>query len=268
MTDGEITEMITDESIDGGKPFDWGKTSLDYAKFRDIYPPEFYERILRCGLCVNGQTVLDLGTGTGVLPRNMYRYGAKWTATDISENQIEQAKKLSKDMDISYFVMPTEKIDFADASFDVITACQCFWYFDHNRVMPDLYRMVRPGGSILILYMAWLPFEDKIAGASENLVLKYNPKWSGAGERVHPIAIPDCYREKFDLVYHEEYPVRVAFTRDSWNGRMKACRGIGASLTEKEIRMWEEEHRKLLSEIAPAEFEILHYGAIAELKKK
>lgn len=28
-------------------------------------------------LCINGQRVLDIGTGTGVLPRNMYRYGAK-----------------------------------------------------------------------------------------------------------------------------------------------------------------------------------------------
>jgi hypothetical protein len=26
------------ENIDKGKAFDWGKTSADYAKFRDIYP--------------------------------------------------------------------------------------------------------------------------------------------------------------------------------------------------------------------------------------
>ena len=37
--------------------------------------------------------MLDLGTGTGVLPRNMYRFGATWYGTDISENQIVQAKK-------------------------------------------------------------------------------------------------------------------------------------------------------------------------------
>lgn len=259
---------IIDKNIDDGKPFDWGKTSSDYAKFRDIYPAEFYQKIICRNLCISGQSVLDLGTGTGVLPRNMYHYGAKWTASDISENQIEQAKILSKDMDIEYLVVPTEDINFKDNSFDVITACQCFWYFNHEKVMPNLYRMLKPGGRILVLYMAWLPFEDKIAGESENLVLKYNPKWNGSGETIHPIAIPNCYSEKFDLVYHEEYPIKVSFTRESWNGRMKACRGIGASLTESEIAMWEKEHKKLLDEIAPAQFEVLHYGAIAELKKK
>ena len=115
--------------------------------------------------------------------------------------------------------------------------------------------------------MAWLPFEDQIAGASEALVLKYNPKWSGAGETMRPIIIPDCYKENFELVYHEEYPLKVHFTRESWNGRTKACRGIGASLTEQKILAWEQEHMTLLNEIAPAEFDILHYAAIAELKK-
>lgn len=259
---------IIDKNIDGGEGFDWGKTSADYAKFRDIYPQEFYDRIISRELCINGQNVLDMGTGTGVLPRNMYRYGATWTGTDISENQIEQAKILSEGMNIRYYASSAENTDFPDESFDVITACQCFWYFDHEEMVSKFSRMLKPNGRILVLYMAWLPYEDKIAGASEELVLKYSPKWSGAGETIHPILIPDCYHEKFELVYHEEYPVQVHFTRESWNGRMKACRGVGASLTEKEIALWEQEHINLLAEIAPAEFEVLHYGAIAELKKK
>lgn len=157
---------ISDKNIDGGKSFDWGKVSKDYAKFRDIYPQKFYDEIVNRKLCINGQTVLDVGTGTGVLPRNMYRYGAKWTGTDISANQIEQARILSKNMDIQYYTQSTENIDFPDNSFDVITACQCFWYFNH-----------------------------------------------------------------------EEYPLSVHFTSEGWNGRMKACRGIGASLTEHEISL-------------------------------
>ena len=262
-----IMDMIN-RNIDNGRPFDWGRTSSDYAKFRDIYPQEFYERIIRRGLCTKGQTVLDIGTGTGVLPRNMYRYGADWIGTDRSENQVRQAAVLSEGTGIHYQVAAAEELEFPDHSFDVVTACQCFWYFNHELLEPKLFRMLKPGGSLLVLYMSWLPFEDEIAGASEALVLKYNPEWSGGGETMHPIEIPDCYSEGFELIYHEEYRVSVPFTRESWNGRLKACRGIGASLTEKEIAAWEQEHRKLLDQIAPPEFPVLHYGAMAELRKR
>lgn len=102
-----------------------------------------------------------------------------------------------------------------------------------------------------MLCMEWLPFEDKIAGESEKLVLKYNPDWSGKGSTIQPITIPEIYNEKFDLVYHSEYPLKVYFTREGWNGRMKSCRGIGASLTPDEIALWENEHMSLLSKTAP-----------------
>ncbi len=261
---------ITDRRIDAGKAFDWGRTSEDYAKFRDIYPEEFYQKIADRGLCTKGQKVLDLGTGTGVLPRNMYRYGATWTGTDISPEQIEQAKRLSDaaGMKIDFLAVPTEEIDFPKESFDVITACQCFWYFDHDKVMPKLAGLLKTGGKLVILYMAWLPFEDEIAGKSEELVLKYSPDWSGRGETRHPIWIPDVAYQYFDMEEHEEYDVMVPFTKESWHGRMKACRGVGASLSGEELVKWDEEHRKLLDDIAPEQFEILHYAAIAVLGKK
>ena len=37
---------------------------------------------------------------------------------------------------------------------------------------------------------------------------------------------------------------------------------------KEEIVAWETEHRELLKQIAPEEFDVLHYAAIAELKKK
>ena len=261
---------IRDSRIDAGKAFDWGRTSQEYAKYRDIYPEQFYQKIIDRGLCTEGQKVLDLGTGTGVLPRNLYRYGADWTGTDISPEQIEQAILLSEagGMKIDFRAKSTEELDFPAGSFDVITACQCFWYFDHERVMPKLAQLLKPEGKLLILYMAWLPYEDKIAGASEELVLKYNPKWSGAGETRHPIWIPDVAYEYFEPEDHEEYDLMVPFTKETWHGRMRACRGVGASLNAEELVGWDAEHRALLDAIAPENFEILHYAALAVLKKK
>lgn len=255
------------ENIDKGKAFDWGRTSADYAKYRDIYPDEFYQKILSLGLCKDGQRVLDIGTGTGVLPRNMYKYGAKWIGTDISENQIEQAKLLAKqqNMDIEFFTCPAEKIDYPEKTFDVVTACQCIWYPDHKLLAPKLSKILKKGGKFLILYMAWLPFEDAIAGRSEEIILKYNPEWSGAGETRKPMWVPEEYNGYFDITHREEFDINVPFTREAWHGRMRACRGVGASLSEEELRKWDTEHREMLEEYADESFDILHFVSIAEL---
>ncbi len=259
---------MIDRSLDGGRPFDWGRTSADYARFRDIYPPEFYDRILVRGLATAGQAMLDLGTGTGVLPRHLYRHGASWTAADASPEQIAAAKELSRGMDITYHVSAAEDVALPPASLDGITACQCFWYFDHERLAPRLFSMLKPGGRLLVLYMAWLPFEDPIAGASERLILRYSPQWSGAGETVRPIAIPTVYDRFFERVSHEEYRLDVPFTRESWHGRVRACRAVGASLPPETLAQWDAEHRRLLDAIAPVTFTVRHYAALAELRVK
>ena len=54
-------------------------------------------------------------------------------------------------------------------TFDVITARQSFCFFDHKNIMPEFFCMLKPGGSILVLYMAWLPCENEIAAASEKI---------------------------------------------------------------------------------------------------
>lgn len=256
--------MISNKQIDYGNPFDWGRTSDDYALFRDIYPDEFYTHIINHDICVNGQKVLDVGTGTGVLPRNLYKYGADFIGTDISANQISAAKRLSQksEMNIQFYAVPTEELDFPHDSFDVITACQCFFYFNHKVVLPKLAKMLKSNGKLALLYMEWLPFEDKIAAESERLVLKYNPKWSGANETVHPIYTPEFIYDDFSLDFSEEFLLDVPFTRESWNGRIRSCRGIGASLSENEIDNWQKEHLEMLQKKAAKNFTIKHYAAI------
>lgn len=71
-----------------------------------------------------------------------------------------------------------------------------------------------------------------------------------------------------EITYHEEYDVEIPFTRETWNGRVKACRGVGASLSQEEIEKWEIEHQMLLQSIAPNEFYIKHYVSMLEFKKR
>jgi len=261
--------MIAKNDIDGGNSFDWGRTSGDYARYRDIYPDIFYEKIVEMGLCVKGQRVLDIGTGTGVLPRNLHKYGAEFIGADISENQIIEARRLSEGTNISYIVSPAETVDFPDEYFDVVTACQCYVYFDKNALFPKIHKILKNAGHFCILFMAWLPDESDIALNSEKFILKYNPAWSAYGMKRFVYDFPEQAVGLFEVENSLCYDVSLPFTHESWHGRMKACRGIGASsLSAEEIANWEKEHMVYLENNAPETFEIPHFVTVFNLRKR
>lgn len=261
--------MDTNQAIDGGKGFDWGRTSKAYARFRDIYPEELYQRLTGLGLCTAGQDVLDLGTGTGVLPRGLYKYGARFVGVDSAESQIAEAKRLSAEagMDIEYAVCAAEDIDFPAESFDVVTACQCIIYFDKDSTLPKIHKVLKPGGRFAVVWMAWLREEDDIAMATERLVLKHNPHWTSAGY-TRPGAAEHGWDEPLLGAEHSvAFDVALPFTRESWHGRMMACRGTGASsLPAEKIAAFEEEHRRFLAG-CPPRFDILHHVTIRVARK-
>lgn len=256
--------------IDEGNPFDFGKTSQDYAKFRDIYPNSMYENLYEFGIAKKDDYVLDIGTGTGVLPRAMQKTGAHFVGIDISKEQIDMAKKLSESLnyDIEYKVCPAEDTGMPSKTFDAVTACQCFLYFDKETVLPEIVRVLKPGGLFATIWMTWLPYEDDIAKASEDLAKKYNPTWTGAGYTREDIYVPDWSKELFeikDMITYDEY---IPFTQESWLGRMRACRGVAASLDENEIKKFDAEHKEILSKIAPEDFSVLHQIIIHVFKAK
>ena len=171
-------------------------------------------------------------------------------------------------MNIDFFVSKAEEVSFRDETFDVITACQCIWYLKHDVTAQKFAKMLKPGGHFLILYMGWLPYEDEVAGKSEKIILKYNPNWNGYGDTVHPVRVPDEYLGYFNLVTQKEFRVDVPFTRESWHGRMRACRGVGASMSSADLESWDKEHFNMLEMVAPESFTVKHYVSIAELQVK
>ena len=265
--------MIKLDHIDNGNAFDFGKVSEDYAKYRDIYPHVFYQEIHNLGLCRKGQRVLDLGTGTGVLPRHLAKYGASFIGVDISENQITQARKLSEGMNIEYIVSPAEEVDFPSGTFDTVLACMCFTYFDKAILLPRLFRMLKDDGRLVILSLIWLPGESSIAKGSEAIALKYNPLWNGVSytRPTFKGGIPTGYKVDTSLGFQADtsftFDVSVPFTRETWHGRMKATRGIGASLTRGQIALFEKEHLLFMEE-QPESFEILHSAIYCVLRKR
>jgi SAM-dependent methyltransferase len=252
--------MITKTNIDEGHAFDWGKTSPDYAVYRPGYPASFYTVLQAMGIGTRGQDILDLGTGTGVLARAFAKQGACVIAIDIAEAQIDAARYLAaqEHLTVHFATCAAEEAEFYPRSFDIISCGQSWLYFDIQRMIPLVKTWLKPGGKLALTYLSWLPRKDPIAQASEQLILRYNPHWSDAdfpGSRTIQHA---WSRQDFRLVTYHAYEEGIPFTRDSWRGRIRACRGIGASLLPEEVARFDQEHDALLRQIAPDTFTILH----------
>lgn len=245
--------LMVIESIDNGKDFDWGITSNNYAKYRDIYPKELYERLKELGVAKDGTSWLDLGTGTGVLPKNLYNENANITAIDITKNQIEYARVYAKNngLNINYIVSSAENTNFLDNSFDCITAAQCFWYFDRDKMITEIKRMLKPNGKFIKIYMTYV-LEDEIALKSHNLVKSINKNWTpeASGSK-------DMFDDLFEGRVTESFYCNIPFSRESWHGRMCACRGTLASMDKETFKKWDELHKEFLAN-CPKEFSIKH----------
>jgi SAM-dependent methyltransferase len=258
---GLDSELVpTNPGIDGGRLIDWGRTSADYSVHRPGPPPSFYEKLRVFDVGVAGQRMLDLGTGTGALAREFARAGARVSGIDVSQRQIAEATRLAaaEGLEIDFRVGPAEELPFGAQAFDVATANQCLLYFHLARVIPELRRVLTPEGLFMVSHFSFLPRLDPIARASEALVLEHNPDWSAAGWDGRIPAWPGWSREHFDLRAMFYYDERIPFTRQSWRGRMRALRGIGASLPPEGVEAFDRDLERLLDEIAPERFEVLH----------
>ena len=257
-------------NIDNEREFDWGRTSTDYSKYRPGYPESFYDTLQVLGAGKEGQHILDLGTGTGVLARAFARRGAVVTGIDISESQIGEAKMLTAEdgVTVTFEVCAAEDMDVPDAAFDVISAAQSWLYFDSAVVIPRVLRALKEDGCLVLTHLVWLPLQDPIARKSEELVLKYNPDWKGAHFKGSAAGIPRWSTEHFDMKTFHVINEPIEFTRESWRGRFRACRGVGASLSRELVEQFDEEHDRLLRDIAPDTFPILHQMSILIFVRK
>lgn len=245
---------------DYGHDIDWSKTSEDYARHRPGFPESFFARLSALGIGISGQRILDLGTGTGALSRVFAKNGCIVTGVDIARGQIEQAKQLAKSekLSVDFRIAQAEDTELPGNLFDVISAAQCWLYFDKTRIIPEVKRMLTPSGKLLTCHLCWLPRIDEIARRSEQLALKHNPDWSGADWDGQIPAMPDWAAGVFRLVGMLSYDEALPFTRESWRGRFRACRGIGASLTNEQVANFDREHERLLNDTLGESFTVQH----------
>jgi len=115
--------------------------------------------VVRFAGIVAGETVLDVGTGTGVLAISAARLGAKVNGLDLTPELIEQAREnaaIARLPDIVWKQGDAEELPYPDGSFDVVVS-----QFGHmfaprpEVVVAEMRRVLKPRGRVV--FATWPP---------------------------------------------------------------------------------------------------------------
>ena len=97
---------------------------------------------------------LDIGCGTGEFVARLAARGWEVFALDLCEPMVRQAraKAASVGGTVSVTVGDSEHLPFATGSLDVVTCANSFHHYPHQtKVVSEMYRVLRPGGRLLLL---------------------------------------------------------------------------------------------------------------------
>jgi SAM-dependent methyltransferase len=228
---------------------DFGKTASDYSKHRAGFPEAFFERVATFGVGRPGQRLLDLGTGTGTLARGFARRGCEVTALDPSEPLLEQAKLLDQEAEVTirYVVSKAEETYLPAASFEVVTAGQCWHWFDRPRAAQETRRLLVTGGQLVIAHFDWIPLPGNVVEATERLIEQHNPDWKmGGGTGLYPAWLHDIAVAGFLDIETFSFDTPAGYTHEAWRGRIRASAGVAAVLPPERVAQFDAELARLL----------------------
>jgi ubiquinone/menaquinone biosynthesis C-methylase UbiE len=121
-----------------------------YERARPEYPAEAIAWLVRELDLRSGRTVLDLGAGTGKLTRALVPTGARVIAVEPGEQMLAQLREAVPGVEA--LIGGAEAIPLDDASVDAVTVGQAFHWFRHDEAVPELHRILRPGGAIALIW--------------------------------------------------------------------------------------------------------------------
>ncbi len=244
-----------------GRQIDFGRAAADYDRYRPGFPDSFFDRLGQVGWIAPGRRVLDLGTGTGALALAFATRGMTVTGLDIASDLLDVARRHAavRRLDAEFVEGSAEATELPAASVDLVSAGQCWWWFDSDLAAREAARLLVSGGRLLICDFSYLLLPGNVCSRTEALVLDHNPGWPKAGWRgIHPEQVRAIDEAGFRDVESFSYTVNVTFTHEAWRGRMRTCNGIGPSLEPADVERFDRDLTALLAAEFPGELSIPH----------
>ena len=96
-------------------------------------------------------TVVDVGCGTGALTERIVSDldPSRVIGCDASDGMLAQARQ--RDVSVEWILTPAESLPLDDASVDAVVSTEAFHFFDRPNALREFARVLRPGGSVVIV---------------------------------------------------------------------------------------------------------------------
>ncbi|WP_344080937.1 class I SAM-dependent methyltransferase [Luedemannella helvata] len=131
----------------GNEPaLSFGTAAELYDRIRPTYPAE----ALRWALDGAGRRIVDLGAGTGIMTRVLVNLGYEVTA--VEPDSLMRARLLAASPGITALGGAAESIPLPDGSVDGVVAAQSYHWFDPQRALTEIGRVIRPGGTFAAIW--------------------------------------------------------------------------------------------------------------------
>jgi SAM-dependent methyltransferase len=135
----------------------FGAAAAAYERGRPPYPPEAVDWLLPEG----ASRVLDLGAGTGKLTRQLLDRGLDVIAVEPSEGMREQLARAVPGAAVR--AGSAEEIPLPDHSVDAVLVAQAWHWVDRSRAVPEVARVLVPGGQLGLVWNIRDEREDWVA---------------------------------------------------------------------------------------------------------
>lgn len=131
------------------RPGDFTPQADAYARARPGYPRAMVTVLVKLMELGDGDAVAEIGAGTGIFTATLAGRGLRVTAI---EPNAEMRSRASEHEGITSQDGSFEETGLAEGSQSWIVAAQAFHWADPRRALPELHRILRPGGSLTVLW--------------------------------------------------------------------------------------------------------------------
>lgn len=191
-----------------------------YSTFRPEYPESLIQFLL--ARVAEHNVAWDCGTGSGQLAAMLAPHFGAVHATDISDQQLQQAPAIKN---VFYKKEPAEHTAFPAGSFDLITVAQAIHWFQFDAFYDEVYRTLKDNGLFAVTGYALLsihPAIDEVIQGLYSTIL--GPYWDAERRYIDEwyLTIPFPFEE----IETPQFTQQVDWTIDQLFGYLRTWSAV------------------------------------------